>query len=206
MRNEEKGPGARAMIYEGLFERFQMEEIHPTQNLPGTPVGQISTQPGLNCSSESLFEVTNPGQGGHAPMPQADRDVMTKYSEIVLAVQTAVSRKLHPGSGADVSVTKFVTEGSGSVQPGSTTLRRDFRARMPKERDKIGELMKLSENYARFSSKTPGCFRLLGNGQSGPPEQPLHSNDYDFCNAFLPDGVDFWTRPVRDRLPEMERG
>ncbi|WP_299690232.1 amidohydrolase [uncultured Tateyamaria sp.] len=140
--NEEHGLGARAMIDEGVLDRFPMEEVYAIHNLPGAPVGQVSTRPGLICSSESLFEIRIAGQGGHASMPQAGRDAITIGAEIVLALQTIVARKLAPGAGAVVSVTEFLTDGQRNVLPGTATLKGDVRARAPQDRDAIEGLMR----------------------------------------------------------------
>ena len=75
--NEEHGLGARAMIDEGVLEKFPVDEVYAIHNLPGAPVGQVSTRSGLICSSESLFEISIKGQGGHASMPQVGRDAIT---------------------------------------------------------------------------------------------------------------------------------
>ena len=75
--NEELGYGAKAMIDEGVLEKFPIEEVYAIHNLPGAPLGQVSTRPGLICSSESLFKITIRGQGGHASMPQTGRDAIT---------------------------------------------------------------------------------------------------------------------------------
>lgn len=140
--NEEHGLGAQAMIGEGVLDRFPIEEIYAIHNLPGTPLGQVSTRPGLICSSESLFEITIMGQGGHASMPQAGRDAITIGAEMVQALQTIVARKLAPGSGAVVSVTEFITDGQRNVLPGTATLKGDARARDPQDRDAIETLMR----------------------------------------------------------------
>ncbi len=252
--NEELGLGSQAMIKEGVLERFPIEEVYGIHNLPGAPLGQLSTRPGLICSSESLFEITIKGQGGHASMPQAGRDAITIGSELVRTLQTIVSRKLAPGTGAVVSVTEFLTDGQRNVLPGTATLKGDARARSPEDRNNIEafmrqiskgaavshgvtvevdfktefietinaqepteavvrtaqragletianrEPMSFSEDFAHFSAAVPGCFMLLGNGQSGSGGQPLHSNDYDFNDALLPIGVNFWVDLVRDRL------
>jgi len=139
--NEEHGLGAQAMIAEGLLERFPAEEIYAIHNLPGAPVGQVSTRPGQICSSESLFEIQIEGQGGHASMPQMGRDAITIGAEIVQALQTIVSRKLAPGAGVVVSVTEFLTDGQRNVLPGNATLRGDVRARMPVDREEVARLM-----------------------------------------------------------------
>ncbi|MEM7215230.1 MAG: amidohydrolase [Pseudomonadota bacterium] len=253
--NEEHGLGARAMLDEGVLEQFAFEEVFAIHNLPGAPVGQVSTRPGLICSSESLFEIEITGQGGHASMPQAGRDAITIGAEIVQALQTIVSRKLAPGAGAVVSVTEFLTDGQRNVLPGNATLKGDVRARNPEDRILIDSLMRklcegiasahdvavkvsfntefietinaplpteaviqvaqgagletlpdrqpmsFSEDFAHFCAAVPGCFLLMGNGESGPNGQPLHSDDYDFNDELLPIGVNFWTELVRNRLP-----
>jgi hippurate hydrolase len=139
--NEEAGLGARAMIEEGLLTRFPVEEVYAIHNLPGAPLGEVSTREGLICSSESLFEVTIEGQGGHASMPQAGRDAITVGAEMVQALQLIVARRLAPGAGAVVSVTEFLTDGQRNVLPGRATLKGDVRARTPADREKIAALM-----------------------------------------------------------------
>lgn len=140
--NEEHGLGAQAMIAEGVLERFPIEEVYAIHNLPGAPLGQVSTREGLICTSESLFEIVINGQGGHASMPQVGRDAITIGAEIVQALQTIVSRKLSPGAGAVVSVTEFITDGQRNVLPGTATLKGDARARTPQDREQIATLMK----------------------------------------------------------------
>ncbi|WP_171173209.1 amidohydrolase [Ruegeria sp. HKCCD8929] len=140
--DEEHGSGAKAMIAEGVLERFPVEEVYAIHNLPGAPVGQVSTRKGLICSSESLFEISIQGQGGHASMPQVGVDAITVGAEMVHALQTIVSRKLAPGSGAVVSVTEFVTDGQRNVLPGQAVLKGDVRARSPEDREAIAGFMR----------------------------------------------------------------
>ncbi|WP_164658434.1 amidohydrolase [Tropicibacter sp. Alg240-R139] len=140
--NEEHGLGAQAMINEGVLEQFPVEEVYAIHNLPGAPVGQVSTRSGLICSSESLFELTITGQGGHASMPQVGVDAITVGAELVQALQTIVSRKLAPGAGAVVSVTEFLTDGQRNVLPGHATLKGDARARSPQDRAEVERHMR----------------------------------------------------------------
>ncbi len=140
--NEEHGLGARAMIDEGVLERFPVEEVYAIHNLPGAPVGQVSTRVGQICASESLFEITISGQGGHASMPHVGVDAITVAAETVLALQTIVSRKLAPGSGAVVSVTELLTNGQRNVLPGEAILKGDARARFPADRRAIEKFMR----------------------------------------------------------------
>ncbi|WP_420413160.1 amidohydrolase [Roseibium sp.] len=132
--NEEHGLGAKAMIDEGVLTRFPIEEVYGAHNLPGEPVGRISTRPGFICASESLFEIEIRGTGGHASMPQAGRETLTPGAELVLALQTIVSRKLPPSSGAVVSVTEFISDGQRNVLPGHTRIKGEVRARSSDDR------------------------------------------------------------------------
>ncbi len=140
--NEEHGLGAQAMLDEGVLERFPVDEVYAIHNLPGAPLGQVSTRAGLICSSESLFQIDITGQGGHASMPQAGRDALTIGAEMVQALQTIVARKLPPGAGAVVSVTEFLTDGQRNVLPGHATLKGDVRTRSPGDRAQVETLMR----------------------------------------------------------------
>ena len=140
--NEEHGLGARAMLDDGLLEQFPIEEVYAIHNLPGAPLGQVSTRAGQICASESLFEIAISGQGGHASMPHVGVDAITVGSEIVTALQTIVARKLAPSAGAVVSVTEFITDGQRNVLPGRATLKGDVRARVPQDRADVERFMR----------------------------------------------------------------
>ena len=66
------------------------------------------------------------------------------------------------------------------------------------------EPMSFSEDFAHFSNAVPGCFFLLGNGIIGANNKPLHSSDYDFNDALLPIGADFWTNLAKNVSQEWE--
>ncbi len=140
--NEENGLGAQAMIDEGLFETFPMDEVYAIHNLPGAPIGQVSTRVGQICASESLFDIRIAGRGGHASMPQVGVDAITVGAEMVLALQTIVSRKMAPGAGVVVSVTEFLTDGQRNVLPGFAQLKGDVRARLLEDRLAVERLMR----------------------------------------------------------------
>jgi len=140
--NEENGLGAQAMLAEEVLVRFGIEEIYAIHNLPGAPLGEISTRSGLICNSESLFEIEIKGQGGHASMPDVGVDTILVGSEVVQALQTIVARKLPPASGAVVSVTEFITDGARNILPGYTLLKGDVRSQKPEDRSRIEHLMR----------------------------------------------------------------
>ncbi len=129
--NEEHGAGAAAMIGDGLFERFGVDEVYGMHNIPGMALGTFATRPGPITASESLFEIKISAQGGHAALPHMGVDAIVVGAEIVNALQTIVSRKLNPGLNGVVSVTEFETDGQRNVLPGTAVLRGDARALTP---------------------------------------------------------------------------
>jgi hippurate hydrolase len=128
---EEWGKGALAMLRDGLLERFPFQEIYGLHNMPGQPVGQISTRAGPIMSAEDNFEITLRGVGGHASRPQAGSETLVAGCALVVNLQTIVSRRLDPADTAVVSVTEFVTDGTRNVLPGETVLRGDVRSFRP---------------------------------------------------------------------------
>ena len=139
--NEEHGLGALAMIDEGLLTQHPIDEVYGIHNLPGAPTGQVSTRVGQICASESLFEIRITGKGGHASMPHVGVDAITVGAEMVMALQTIISRKMPPSSGAVVSVTEFITNGQRNVLPGQAILKGDVRARHPEDRQAVNKFM-----------------------------------------------------------------
>lgn len=140
--NEEHGLGARAMLDEGLLTRFPVEEVYAIHNLPGAPLGEISTRPGGICAAESLFELEIVARGGHASMPHVGVDAILVGADLVQALQSIVARKLPPDSGAVVSVTEFITDGQRNVLPGRAVLKGDARTRTAADRDRVEALMR----------------------------------------------------------------
>ncbi len=125
---EEHGKGGPAMIADGLFERFPVDEVYGMHNMPGQKLGTFAMRTGAMMASEALFEIEIHGQGGHAAMPHHGVDAIVVGAEIVNALQTIVSRKLNPGLNGVVSVTDFKTDGQRNVLPGRATLTGDARA------------------------------------------------------------------------------
>ncbi len=125
---EEHGMGAPAMIKDGLFERFPVDEVYGMHNMPDMPVGSFALRTGTIMASEALFEIDIQGQGGHAAMPHKGVDAILVSAEIVMALQSIISRKIDPGLSGVVSVTEIETDGQRNVLPGHAVLRGDARA------------------------------------------------------------------------------
>lgn len=126
--DEEHGHGAQAMIDDGLFERFPMDAVYGLHNLPGLPEGTFVIRPGSIMASESSFEIIISGIGGHAAMPHMGVDPLVTGAQVILALQTIVSRNLSAiHETAVVSATEFITNGTVNVIPSQVAIKGDCR-------------------------------------------------------------------------------
>lgn len=128
---EEHGRGAKAMMKDGLFERFPVDEIFGAHNMPGLPAGTISTRSGPLMASEDNFVIRIAGKGAHAARPHMGIDPLVIGAEIVLALQTVVSRNVDPSLPAVVSCTEFITDGIRNATPSTVTIKGDTRSYSP---------------------------------------------------------------------------
>ena len=140
--DEENCFGAKTMIDEGLFTKFSIDEVYGMHNIPGMEVGTFGTRKGAITTSENLFEITIEGKGGHAALPHMSKDTITIGSQIIVALQTIVSRKLDPVDAGVVSVTEFITDGKKNILPGRGLIKGDARAFSEKTNKMIEENMR----------------------------------------------------------------
>jgi amidohydrolase len=120
---EEGGGGARAMIRDGLFERFPMEAMFGIHNWPGLPVGQFAIRSGPVFASSNDFKITIHGRGAHAAMPHNGIDPIPAACQMVQAFQTIISRNRPPLDAAVISVTMIRAGEATNVIPESCELR-----------------------------------------------------------------------------------
>ncbi|KVO04400.1 M20 aminoacylase family protein [Burkholderia ubonensis] len=125
---EEHGRGAKAMMADGLFERFPVDAIFGAHNMPGLRAGTFATRTGGIMASEDNFVIRINGRGTHAARPHMGVDPIVIASQVVLALQTIVSRNLDPGQQAVISCTEFVTDGLRNVIPSTVTIKGDTRS------------------------------------------------------------------------------
>ena len=102
---EERGGGARAMLEDGLFERFPRPDynlaLHTSANLPA---GVVGFTPGWALANVDSVDITVRGIGGHGSTPHMTKDPIVLASQIVLALQTIVSREISPQEPAVITV------------------------------------------------------------------------------------------------------
>ncbi len=134
---EESEGGAAVMIEDGLFERFPVESVFGLHNWPGIPVGEMMVMPGPVMAGTCGFEVHVRGHGCHAAMPHQGIDAIVTASQLVQALQTVVSRTLHPCDAAVVSVTQFHAGEAWNIIPEEVVMRGTIRSFKPEVQDAV---------------------------------------------------------------------
>lgn len=127
--DEERGTGAKAMIADGLFTRWNMDAVYGMHNIPGVAKGKFVTRPNALMASESSFKIVIKATGGHAALPHMGTDPIVVGAQVVTALQTIVSRNLSAiDETAVISVTNFETNGTVNVIPSTVTITGDTRS------------------------------------------------------------------------------
>ena len=102
---EEEGGGANIMILDGLFERFPMQAVYGMHNWPGMPAGQFALSPGPVMASSNTFNIVIRGKGCHAALPHLGLDPVPVAAQIILALQTILTRNVNPLENGLLSIT-----------------------------------------------------------------------------------------------------
>ncbi|MEM9279031.1 MAG: M20 aminoacylase family protein [Pseudomonadota bacterium] len=104
---EEGGAGGKAMVDDGMMERFGINEVYGMHNLPGLPVGEFAINTGAVMAATDEFRIKVEGRGAHAAMPHEGIDPVVIASQIVIGLQSIVSRNLNPFEPLVVSATQI---------------------------------------------------------------------------------------------------
>jgi len=150
---EEGGGGGREMCDDGLMDDFGIQEVYGMHNMPGFPVGDFAIRPGAFFAAADQFTVTIEGKGGHAAKPHEAIDSTLVGAQIVVALQSIVSRNADPLKSLVISVCSFRTESDAyNVIPQHVTLKATVRT-MDKDVQDMAEV-----NIKRVVTATAAAF------------------------------------------------
>ena len=153
---EEGGAGAKAMLDDGLLDRWDISEFYGMHNWPGLELGQFAIRPGPFFAATDLIEITVEGKGGHAAQPDNVIDTTIVASQIVVALQSIVSRNIDPLDSVVVSITSFETSSNAfNVIPQFVHLKGTVRTLSEANRDVTeGRVRTIAQNTARAYGAT----------------------------------------------------
>lgn len=139
---EEGLGGARAMIKDGLFKKFPVDEVYGLHNAPDLGPGQVVMSPGPSMASADFFDITITGFGSHGAMPEQSRDSVVIAMTLGQALQTIVSRNIDPVQAAVLSITQIHAGSAYNVIPGEAKLAGTVRTFSEKVREQIRDRMR----------------------------------------------------------------
>lgn len=119
---EEGCGGARAMIADGLFERFPCDEIYGLHNAPSDDPMKIGIKPGTAMAGADFFDFRIKGRGSHGAHPEVSKDPIIVATQLVSALQSIVSRNISPLKAAVLSVTQIHAGTAYNVVPEEATV------------------------------------------------------------------------------------
>ena len=148
---EEGGAGGKAMVDDGLMERWRIQEVYGMHNMPGIPVGQFALRPGPLLAASDGIHIEITGKGGHAARPHQCIDPVLIGSQIVTALNAIVSRNLDPLDSGVISICMFHSGEALNVIPQTAVLQGTARSLTPQVRDLIERrIIEVAESTARL--------------------------------------------------------
>jgi amidohydrolase len=120
---EEGGGGGKAMVEDGLMDRFGIGEVYGMHNYPGMPVGSFGIRAGAMMAAADALTIDIEGVGAHAARPHFGVDTVLVGAQIINAIQSIVSRNVDPLKSAVVSICMFRAGNTDNVIPQTVQLR-----------------------------------------------------------------------------------
>jgi hippurate hydrolase len=132
---EEGGAGGKAMVDDGMMERFGIDEVYGMHNYPGLPLGQFAMRSGPIMAAADHISIEIEGVGGHAARPHLSVDTVLVGAQIINQIQSIVSRNVDPLESAVVSICMFEAGKTDNVIPQFARLMGTARSLKPEVQD-----------------------------------------------------------------------
>jgi len=201
---EERIGGARAMLEDGLYERFGVPDYALAFHVAaGDPAGKLFVADHLVASSSDSVDITVHGIGAHGASPHKGKDPIYIASEIVIALQGLVSRELSPLEPGVVTVGSFHGGFKHNIIPSEVKLQLTVRADSEETREKLlSGIRRIADGIGR-SAGLPDD--LLPDVELSTESTPVTLNDPDLAarvrGAFVREmGPDAVGEDVRDGM------
>jgi hippurate hydrolase len=151
---EEGLGGARAMIEDGLFNRFPTDQVYALHNWPDLPAGSAMTRPGPIMAAADKFRIEVHGRGAHAALPHQTPDAILAASDLVTQLNNIVSRRIPPTSAAVLSVTEIEGGRAHNVLPPLVRVGGTVRSFDPEVQDRIEAALRQVADGVALASGT----------------------------------------------------
>jgi len=155
---EETITGAKKMVDDGLFTRFPKPDLavalHDTNSLPA---GKVSVTPGYAKAAADSLRVTVYGKGGHGAFPEKTIDPVLIAARIAVTLQSIISREIHPGDAAVITVGYIQAGTKNNIIPDEAQMGLTVRSFKPEVRK---HLLAAIERVAKGEAVAAGADRM----------------------------------------------
>jgi amidohydrolase len=152
---EEGGAGGKAMVDDGMMERWGIQEVYGMHNQPGMAIGAFATCPGPMMAASDSVHILVEGKGGHAAKPHWNIDTVLVASHIVVAMQSIVSRNVNPLESGVISLCMFHAGSASNVIPQTAEIKGTARSLTPEVRDLLEKrIVEVAEGTAKLFGAT----------------------------------------------------
>jgi len=177
--------GAKAMLDDGLYERFGVPDyalgLHVSS---GIPSGAISIRDGIMYSSVDSVDIQVRGIGGHGAYPQQTVDPIYVASQLVIALQGIISRQINPFSPAVITVGSFQGGNKHNIISDEVNLQLTVRTDSEDVREQVlGSIRDTAFNIGRLNGLPDDLLPIV---RVGFESTPTTVNDYDAVHKLLP--------------------
>jgi amidohydrolase len=148
---EEGGAGGKAMVQDGLMDRFGIQEVYGMHNYPGLPVGEFAIRSGPIMAAADHLTIDIEGVGGHAARPHLSVDTVLVGAQIINQLQSIVARNVDPLHSAVISICMFHAGNADNVIPQTAQLSGTARSLTPAVQDLLERrIREVVEGIARL--------------------------------------------------------
>jgi hippurate hydrolase len=212
---EERGAGAQAMLDDGLFERFPKPDFAVALHVDATlPAGRVGIRSGRLLANVDSVDITVNGKGGHGAFPHTAIDPIVQAAQLVLALQTIVSREVKPTEPAVITVGSIHGGTKHNIIGGQCRLQVTVRSHSDEVRRHIHEAIVrkakavalgagASEPEIVFSEGTPALFNDEGLTERLAPVFRQVLGDDRVSGAELTMGGEDFSRYAKAGVPIM---
>lgn len=153
---EEKGAGSQAMLEDGLFKRFPMPDFALALHVyPTLATGKIGIRSGFSMANVDTIDITLYGKGGHGAYPHTANDPIIQAAQLVMELQTIVSREISPVEPAVITVGSLHAGTKSNVISDSAELSMTVRSFSDAVREHLLEAIDRKVRAVAFSNNAP---------------------------------------------------
>jgi hippurate hydrolase len=155
---EETITGAQKMIDDGLFKRFPRPDIAVAlHDENGIAIGQVGVTPGYAKAAADSLRITVYGKGGHGARPESTIDPVLIAANIAVRLQSIVSREIHPGDAAVITVGYIQAGTKNNIIPNEAQMGLTVRSYKPEVRQ---HLLASIDRIARAEAMASGAEKM----------------------------------------------